>query len=116
MTWGFPSRSQILPRTPGWWPPSARQVPDPWELDDADVALHGSTVLSLAESLDDLLGFTYDGHVVFLASHRGSGARDVITAVIEPSAYDSLLVASRAYSASLEAATWPARPAGPGPR
>jgi hypothetical protein len=79
------------------------------EPDEADVDLHDSTVLSLAESLDDwlLLGFTYDSHVVFLASqYRDAGAAgEVITAVIEPSAYDSLLAASRAYWTSLEAAT-----------
>jgi hypothetical protein len=77
------------------------------EPDDADVGLHDSTVLSLAESLDSwlLLGFTCDGHVIFLASQYrdGSAAGEVIRAVVEPPAYDSLLEASRAYWTSLEA-------------
>jgi hypothetical protein len=88
------------------------------EPDDADVDLRDSTVLSLAESLDSwlLLGFTYDGRVVFLASQYrdGSAAGEVITAVVvEPLAYHSHLEASRAYWTSLEAAACPGRPPRP---
>jgi len=94
-----------------------RDVESGDEPDDADVDLHDSTVLSLAESLDSwlLLGFAYDGRVVFLASqYREGGARgEVITAVIEPLAYGSLLEASRAYWAGLEAATRSGRPPRP---
>jgi hypothetical protein len=73
-------------------------------------------VLSLAESLDSwlLLGFRHDGNVVFLASEYRAGgvSGEVITAVIEPPVYDSLVEMSRVYWAKLEAATGP----GHGPR
>ena len=87
------------------------------EPDDADIDLHDSTVLSLAESLDSwlLLGFAYGRQVVFLASQYQDGRTggEVITAVVEPLAYEALLEASRAYWTRLEAAACPGRPPRP---